>query len=319
MAMILDFILIVAFALAVGVVSSMVGISGGAYKTPVLIIVFGLGAEIAAASSLFSALFVSLVGTVTFSRQEPMPIQYRIGLFLAVASVPGALVGVALRTMIGNDFILRLVFGIMLFPVALSMFLARRTEVEDHATQLRVFDVSELSNTRWVMSFFGALSGGIAAGLLGIGGGSIIVPVLCTILKAPMLAAAATSIFTMVFTTSAGTIMNYVLLPQYGDITTFLYFGIVMGVGKLIGGQMGPRYASRIDACQLKRAFGLFLVFPLVKMMSLGQIWLDPLGQNFVLEIIGDIIIWMLIVVPIGIFRMYREKRRTNTRQTGTL
>jgi uncharacterized membrane protein YfcA len=309
--MVVEFIRIAAIAAIVGIMSS-VGMSGGAYKTPLLIIFFGLGAEMAAATSLFSALFVAVVSTVAFARYKPMPILTRLGLMFAIVTVPGSLLGVVLRTSIGDDIILRIIFGVLLFPAALMMLFAERTEREDHASQIESYDIFQSSRARLGLSFVGVLAGGIASGLLGVGGGVIIVPVLCILLEMPILLAAATSMFTMIFTASAGTVMNYVALSSYGDILTFMYFGLAMGMGMIVGGHIGPRYACRIDAVQLKRIFGIILVFPLVKMMGLGRLWLDPLGLSFFFEIIGDLVICLLIIVPIGVFRLYQIQQRKN-------
>jgi hypothetical protein len=131
----------------------------------------------------------------------------------------------------------------------------------------------------------------------------VVVPVLSILVGLPMHAAVATSMFTMMFTASSGTVMNYVS----GYIDPF--FAISLGVGMLIGGQIGSRLACRVNAVQLKRIFGLVLVLPLVKMMSLGQMWLDPLNTSFLTATIGDIIIWLLIVVPIGILRLYQIRQ----------
>ncbi|MHA2021703.1 MAG: sulfite exporter TauE/SafE family protein [Candidatus Thorarchaeota archaeon] len=310
--MVVDFILIAAFALGVGFMSS-VGMSGGAYRAPLLIIVFGLGAEMAAATSLFSALFVAIVSTATFARYKPMPILFRIGLVFTLVTVPSSLLGVALRTSIGDDFILRMIFGVLLFPAAILMLFAERTEREDHASQIDACDIYQSSRARQSLALVGVFAGGIASGLLGVGGGVIIVPVLCILLEMPILVAAATSMFTMIFTTSAGTIMNFLALPHYGDLPTFMFYGLAMGIGMIIGGQIGPKYACRIDAVHLKRVFGVLLVFPLVKMMGLGRLWLDPMGLSFFLEIVGDLLICLLIIVPIGIFRLYQLRQRKNS------
>jgi hypothetical protein len=191
----------------------------------------------------------------------------------------------------------------------MMMIFAERTDREDHSSQIAAFDIYQSSKARLGIVFLGILVGGIASGLLGVGGGVIIVPVLCILLGMPILVAAATSMFTMIFTTSAGTIMNYLMLPHFGDLSTFLFYGLALGIGMIIGGQIGPRYACRIDAVHLKRVFGVLLVFPLVKMMGLGRLWLDPLGLSFHLEIIGDLIICLLIVVPIAILRWYQIRR----------
>ena len=142
------------------------------------------------------------------------------------------------------------------------------------------------------------------AGLLGLGGGVIVVPVLCVLMSLPMHAAVATSMFTMIFTTSSGTVMNYLT----GQID--LFYSLALGVGMIFGGQIGSRFASKVDAVRLKHIFGLVLVFPLVKMVRLGQLWLDPSGTNFLLATLGDVLIWLAIVIPIGLLKLYisREK-----------
>ncbi|MFW9889635.1 MAG: TSUP family transporter [Candidatus Thorarchaeota archaeon] len=309
--MVVEFIIVATIATVIGLTAS-VGMSGGGYKTPLLIIVFGLGAEMAAAASLFSALFVAIMGTVAFAQYKPTPILIRLGLVLAMVTVPCSLLGIALRTSIGDDLVLRLIFGILLFPAAIMMLFAERTEREDHTLQRVAYDIYQSGRVRLGLAFLGILAGGVASGLLGVGGGVIIVPVLCILLEMPILIAAATSMFTMIFTSSAGTVMNYMMLSRFGDISTFIFYGLAMGIGMIIGGQIGPRYACRIDEVQLKRIFGFLLVFPLVAMMDIGRMWLDPLGVSFLLGIIGDLIISLLIIVPIGVLRWYQIRRRTD-------
>ena len=107
--------------------------------------------------------------------------------------------------------------------------------------------------------------------------------------------------FTMIFTSSAGSVMNYLVLAQTESMTAFLYYGLTMGVGMILGGLIGPRYASRVDPMWLQKLFGFLLIFPLVKMMTLGQLWLDPGGTNYVLATLGDAIIWLLIGIPVWI------------------
>ena len=225
---------------------------------------------------------------------------------LAMMTVPCSLLGIMMRTSIGDDLVLRLIFGVLLFPAAIMMMFAERTDREDHAFQIESYNISQSGRVRMGLAFLGVIAGGVASGLLGVGGGVIIVPALCLVLEMPILVAAATSMFTMIFTSSAGTIMNYLILPNYGDFSTFMFYGLAMGIGMIIGGQIGPRYACRIDAVHLKRVFGVLLVFPLVKMMSLGRIWLDPFGLSFLHEIVGDLIICLLIIVPIGAFRLHQ-------------
>ncbi|MDF1539634.1 MAG: sulfite exporter TauE/SafE family protein [Candidatus Thorarchaeota archaeon] len=298
--MIIEIMLIAAFAVGVGIISSMVGIGGGIINTPLLIIIFGLTAQTAPATALVAALFVAVASTIAYYRQNPRPILFKPGLFLAVMTVPGSLVGVALREFIIDDYVLRIIFGVALFPVALKMLFAKKRGKADDVAS---FDFSSLSRNRLALALFGGFIGGISAGLLGIGGGAVVVPVLTILMGLPIHAAVATSMFTMIFTASAGTVRNMI----GGHIDPF--YALALGIGIVIGAQIGPKLACRVNAVQLKQVFGLVLVFPLVKMMYLGQMLLDPDNVSFLMATIGDLIIWLCIVVPIGLLRLYQIRK----------
>ena len=302
-------VFIAIYAIGVGTISSMVGIGGGIFNTPLLMIVFLVGVpfveQIAPATALVAALFLAIASSIAYWRQDPRPIIPKVGLILAIATVPGSLIGVTLRTMIQSPYALRLIFGLALMPVAIRMLFAVRREKGDITSELARYNVSNLSDKRMAISLFGGFIGGISAGMLGIGGGAVVVPVLAVLMGLPMHAAVATSMFTMMFTASAGTAMNYF----QGYINP--YYAIALGAGMLIGAQFGSRFATKVNSVQLKRVFGVILVYPLVRMMKLGQIWLDPLETNVLMSTIGDIFIWLIIILPIGLFRLYQIRKQS--------
>ncbi|MFX1561046.1 MAG: sulfite exporter TauE/SafE family protein [Promethearchaeota archaeon] len=304
--LIMEAILIAIYAVGVGTISSMVGIGGGVFNTPLLMIVFLLSEQFAPATALVAALFLAIASSIAYWRQDPRPIIPRAGLFLAITTVPGSMIGVSIRIMIQSPYALRLIFGLALMPVAIRMLFAVKPEKGDIASELAGYTMLDLTDKRMAISLFGGFIGGLSAGLLGIGGGAVVVPVLAVLMGLPMHAAIATSMFTMMFTASAGTVMN--LLQGYINP----YYAIALGIGMLIGAQFGSRLASKVNSVQLKRIFGVILVFPLVRMMRLGQMWLDPAGTSVLMSTIGDIIIWLLIVVPIGLFRLYQLRKQNN-------
>ncbi|MFW9786727.1 MAG: sulfite exporter TauE/SafE family protein [Candidatus Thorarchaeota archaeon] len=321
--LIFEFSTIVLIAVGVGTLSAMTGISGGAFKTPILIIFFSVTAEIAAAASLLSALFVSIVTAPGYYRQNPELIELRIGSLAVIATIPGSYLGVALRTIAAHANLLHLVFGIILFPVAVKLLFAMPEDKEHANGRKKLRSFSELSPVRRVVSILAIFLAGVSAGLLGLGGGIIIVPVFCIILEFPILKAAATSLYIMIFTTTAGSIINYYVLAPTDGLSTFLYYGLAMGLGMVIGGLIGTKYASRLDAAWLQRLFGFLLIFPLVKMMRLGHMWLDPGGSDYILATIGDAIIWLLLAIPLWLLsdlqRMYirrKAKAKANSDMT---
>ena len=305
----MDVLLLAIFALGVGVLSSMIGIGGGVLNTPLLLILFAFTEQQAPATALVGGLFVSIAASVSYWRQKPRPVILKVGLLLAVLTVPGSLFGVFLRTLITAPYALRLIFGIALFPLAIKMLFASKRGKSDLASELTNCDISQISKRQMGISLFGAFVGGISAGLLGLGGGAVIVPVLCVLMGLPMHAAVATSMFTMMFTASAGTAYNIIL----GSIN--LNFALILGIGMLVGGQIGARLACKVNSVQLKRIFGLIIILPLISMMQLGQLWLDPLGTRGILSTTGDVIIWLAIVVPIGLIRLYQLRQQPPPRE----
>ena len=306
--LVVELTVLVSISVVIGIMASMTGISGGAYKTPILIIIFALSAEIAAAASLLSACFVAFVGTISYYRQDSQLIHFKVGILAVAATIPGSYLGVFLRTIAAHAHLLQLLFGVILFPVAIRFVFSRSGGKEGVKGRSASVNLSELDMKRRVTFVIIAFLAGISAGLLGLGGGTIIVPMLCILLEFPIIVAAATSMFTMIFTSLAGSFLNYLVFVQTENLNTFLYFGLTMGLGMILGGFIGPRYASRVNAVQLQRLFGFLLIFPLIKMMRIGHYLLNPDGSNYMLATIGDGIIWLAIGIPIWVIASNRMK-----------
>jgi hypothetical protein len=64
-----------------------------------------------------------------------------------------------------------------------------------------------------------------------------------------------------------------------------------------------------VNTAQLQKLFGFLLIFPLVTMMRLGHLWLDPSGSDLILATIGNTIIWLLISLLSWMFSSYRDQR----------
>jgi len=318
---IFEFTLVISISFLIGLGSSMVGIAGGVFKTPVLIIIFGLTAQFSTVISLFSAIFVAVPSSIRYFKNEKKPTMVKVGLLIAILAVPGLFIGVFLKSMIVDDYLLRAIFGVSLFPVAVMMLLTKRSsDKTDNSCEISEYNIGSNSYLRLFLASVGFFVTGIASSMLGLGGGALFVPIMCLILGTPMLVAAATSMFVMLFTSTAGTLMNFVIIPQTADISSFLFYSTALGVGLVVGAAIGSDYACEVDGVLLKRFFGVILVYPLIRLIRLGQLWLDPSGTNLLLCTIGDIIIWMLIVLPCAIIWIYwRRKRKTQNNITNQL
>ncbi|MEM2142006.1 MAG: sulfite exporter TauE/SafE family protein [Candidatus Thorarchaeota archaeon] len=307
------------FGACIGVVSSMLGIGGGTLLVPLLVVMFLFTPRSASAVSLMAAVFVSLSSTVSYSRQRPRPILYGTGLMLMSVTVPGSMAGAWLGTYLQgiDENILRHVFAAVLFPIALKMaFSVSRGKAEDVKTELEEFRAHGTTRGAVMATLIGAFTAGVLSGLLGIGGGVVIVPLLTLVMRVPMHTAVATSMFTMVFTTLSGTVTNVLLgeisMVPVGDLAlgTAIY-GTAVGAGMLLGAPVGCKLACRVGSSRLKSAFGILLIYPVLRMARLGDVITGSV--SYVASTLAELGLWALVAVLTLIVRarLVRSKRQT--------
>ena len=104
----------------------------------------------------------------------------------------------------------------------------------------------------WLLLASGGIVTGMLAGLLGIGGGVILVPLMITLGYAPI-KVVATSSLAIAITAIAGSIQNW----RMGclDLTRVAY----LGVPALLTAQLGVRIATHIPPHVILIMFGVFL------------------------------------------------------------
>jgi hypothetical protein len=108
-----------------------------------------------------------------------------------------------------------------------------------------------------VLGFFGGLS----SGLLGIGGESLMVPILHLTMGFPMHVTVATSMFIMIFTSTFGAATHFSLGNVHINYATFLCLGVIFGA------QLGDYFSKRISGEGLRKMFGVVLLFVSLRMI----------------------------------------------------
>ncbi|MEN6411179.1 MAG: sulfite exporter TauE/SafE family protein [Veillonellales bacterium] len=107
---------------------------------------------------------------------------------------------------------------------------------------------------------FGFIAG-ILSGLLGVGGGIVLVPIMVACLGLTQHIAHATSLAVIVPTAFAGSI----IYGLHGN--SDLILALTLAVGSVFGASLGARWMPRIPAAQLKRLFGMLLLIVGVRMV----------------------------------------------------
>jgi hypothetical protein len=252
------------FGFFIAIVASLTGIGGGIFIVPVLTLLYEFVPANAVGTSLTTIIFTAVAATVNYAMQRR--IYWRTGLVLAVTTAPGAYLGAWLTTQL-DPRTLGLIFGFFLIIVAVYVIsdvnsrLGRsKSQNKDASTQK---SDSELVRSRKTMVIGGGLSffGGLASGLLGIGGGLLVVPIMAFAMGMSMHLATATSMFTMIFTSLSGVTQHY----QAGHIN--FESALLLALGAIFGAQVGAYTSKRISSKNLRRVFGLVLIVSGINMI----------------------------------------------------
>lgn len=261
-----DILLLPLIAFFIGIIASMTGVGGGVFIVPFLSLKFDISTHQAVGTSLATIVFTSLSSTLRYSKQRR--IDYKVGLILTIATIPGAIVGAHLTTII-TERLLGVIFGLFLLLIALRMALqfsfskyrvtlVRRgwhRKISNSEGTIFEYDTNVLLGL--ALSFFGGLS----SGLLGIGGGALIVPIMYLTMNFPMHITVATSMFIMIFTSVFGTTTHLSL----GNV--LFNYAILLSVGVVFGAQLGAYFSKRIPEKNLRRIFGVVIFFVGIRMI----------------------------------------------------
>jgi uncharacterized membrane protein YfcA len=247
--------------LAAGAFGGLLGLGGGILIVPILTIGFGAPITAAAGVSLVSVIATSAGGAAFNVRNRRADV--RIGMLLAAGTVVGALTGGVVAGILPDRVLAGLFAALMAYTaVTMGRRLVWRGDVNERQADAAV-DPS-LPDGPHAPAYRGRRVGpgiglsfvaGNVSGLLGVGGGVVVVPLMNLVLGAPLSVAAATSNFMIGMTAAAGA---YAYLFR-GDVDPSLAAPMVIGV--VIGASLQARVAHRIPTTALRVAFIAVLAY----------------------------------------------------------
>ena len=240
-----------AMGILAGSMGALLGIGGGVFLVPFLVLVLGVPMKIAVGTSLCTVIATS--SAVSAGRLGRQLINLRLGMLLEVATTIGGLTGGLVAASISAQTLQRL-FGVVTAAAALVM--VRRLDRRNVITDATV-DPGRLGGRyhedesggevvyrvkRMPLAMIVSLAAGSVSSLLGIGGGIIKVPAMNAWCGVPLRAAAATSAFMIGVTATAGAVIYY----GRGEIIPWVAASTVLGV--LVGSRVGLRISARAKA-----------------------------------------------------------------------
>jgi uncharacterized membrane protein YfcA len=252
------------FGFLIGIAAALAGVGGGVFIVPLLTILYGVDIKLAVGTSLTTIIFTAIASTLNYAKQKR--IYYKTGLIVAIATVPGSYLGANILKLLAPDWV-SIIFGLFLIFVAARMIIgsnhSEHKAKEKTSQQSAVRSDTELIRSGKTILIGAGLSffGGLASGLLGIGGGVLVVPIMTFFMGMPIHFATATSMFTMIFTSISGVTQHLAANNVNSE------YAILLALGTIFGAQVGAYVSKKISSKNLRRFFAILLIVVSIKMI----------------------------------------------------
>jgi hypothetical protein len=252
--------------LIAGVASGMFGIGGGVVIVPALIIL-GFELQEAAGTSLGALLMpVGIFAVIEYYRAGKL--KFGIAVPIAAGLVAGTIAGAEIARSLPSET-LRQLYGIFLIWTGWRFAEPRKMWQEWRAkTPAPQMPEETTTTVAWYILLMVGLGAGVLAGMFGIGGGAIIVPVLVGLLKLDPKVAVGTSLAALLLPVGLGAVIIY-----YQDGNLDPAAAALVAVGLLIGALGGAKIALGLPSKTVKQLYGLFLIVIGLRFVGL----LDPI------------------------------------------
>ncbi|MEB3179417.1 MAG: sulfite exporter TauE/SafE family protein [Nostocaceae cyanobacterium] len=234
----LNILVLFAAGLISGVLAGFLGIGGGTVLVP-LLVAMGYQPVQAVATSSLAIVITSISGSVQNWRMGYF--DYRRVFALGMPAILTAQIGVYLAKQV-PPYILLFAFGLLLITNIYLVELRKRLIAKNVQQQQPNFNPT-------VARIFTGGAAGILAGLFGVGGGVIMVPLQMLLLGEPIKVAIQTSLGVIVITAVSACVGHAV----NGNV--LFVEGLLLGVGGLLGAQISTRMLPKLPDKVISFAF----------------------------------------------------------------
>lgn len=279
-----NYLLVVALGLTVGLLSGLFGVGGGFLMTPLLMMI-GIPPTIAAGTDANQIVAASSSGMFTHWRLGN--VDYKMGIYLLIGGFLGGALGVQLIKLLsatgGADFLIKITYVVMLGLVGSFMFVesllamkknksgtpkaagssapAKKGGLMGLLPMQTYFEKSGVTFSALVPFGLGCFVGVLAA-IMGVGGGFLMVPVMIYMLRMPMHVVVGTSLFQILFTC-----IEVTFLQAYYNRTVDFILAILLLLGSVFGAQIGAVLGRKLHGDQLKILLSIIVLGVTIKLV----------------------------------------------------
>jgi uncharacterized protein len=267
-------LLMLALGAVVGFLSGMFGVGGGFLMTPMLIFA-GVPSAVAVATGANPLIASSITGTIAQYRRKNVDI--KLGLYLLGGGAAGSLLGVEIVSLLRQagqfDLTVTLLYVVFMSVVGGLMFIESLRAVTSqqrgkpqsvrsreqrgwiHALPFRTrFKTSKLYISALPPIGLGILVG-LLSGVMGVGGGFVMVPILIYVLRVPTNLAIGTSLFQVIFVSAITTV-----LQAAWNHTVDIALALMLMIGGVLGAEVGAAAGQRLRAEQLRLLLAILVL-----------------------------------------------------------
>jgi uncharacterized protein len=240
-----------AAAFGVAVFATPAGVSGAVLLLPFQVSVLGTPSPAVTPTNLMYNVVTTPGALYRYWRQGQSG--GRLAVELIAGTLPGVVAGSVIRVMLlPGPRAFDVVVAVVLVPLGAWLAVTRPPGPKRQGGRARQVPVA-------VLVALAALVG-CAGGIYGIGGGSILAPVLIGSGRPP--AEVAPAALASTFVTSVAGVVTFTILSlhQHGAVAPDWPTGIALGAGGLAGGYAGARLQSRLPESLIRRLIGILVI-----------------------------------------------------------
>ena len=246
-------IILLVTGIVAGFGGGLLGLGGAFLFNPILYFVFssmGIHTDLAVRMAFGTSLLVVLPLAVsgTWHHNKKGTVWWKAAIVMGICTLVTAYGGATLAAYLPGH-VLKISFGVIIFSLGVRMLIAKTPQVEP-----------EPRDNPWIWAAW-AVPVGVLAGLIGVGGGGMIIPIMVLVFKFNMHTAIATSLAMVAFT-SLGGVAGYIVngigvpdLPPYSIGYVSLPAWFLLLVGSVTMPQVGVIVAHKLPAKKLKYIF----------------------------------------------------------------
>lgn len=268
------FLAVLLTSVGAGMVGAILGLGGGILLVPILTMFYGVDLHYAMGASIISVIATSSGAAAAYLKTGLSNV--RIGLFLVLATITGAITGATLSGVVPArwlELILGLALGYSTFVTIKQLhvelpgpapreWLATRFGLEGTYHDFLAGEDVSYRATRVGRGFAAMYAAGVLSGLLGIGSGAFKVLAMDNLMRLPMKVSTATSNFMIGITAAASAGIYF----TRGDIQPLVVAPVAIGV--LGGAYLGTVVMARMRNTTLRKVF-----LPIVVYLALSMVW----------------------------------------------